>query len=50
MRKASEITRFEHKIKRLSTLIDVNALINSSLNLDKILIQSPTRNTQSESA
>ena len=37
MRKASEITRLEHKIKRLSTLIDVNALISSSLILDKIL-------------
>ena len=37
MRKASEITRFEQKIKRLSTFIDVNALISSSLNLDQIL-------------
>ncbi len=37
MRKASEVTRLEHKIKRLSTLIDVNALISSSLNLDQIL-------------
>ncbi len=37
MRKASEITRLEQKIKRHSTLIDVNALISSSLNLDQIL-------------
>ncbi len=37
MRKASEIPRLEQKIKRLSTLIDVNALISSSLNLDQIL-------------
>jgi sigma-B regulation protein RsbU (phosphoserine phosphatase) len=37
MRKAPEITRLEQKIKRLSTLIDVNALISSSLNLDQIL-------------
>ena len=37
MRKTSEITRLEQKIKRLSTLIDVNALISSSLNLDQIL-------------
>ena len=37
MRKASEISRLEQKIKRLSTLIDVNALISSSLNLDQIL-------------
>lgn len=33
----SEISRLEQKIKRLSTLIDVNALISSSLNLDQIL-------------
>ena len=37
MRKSPEITRLEQKIKRLSTLIDVNALISSSLNLDQIL-------------
>ena len=37
MRKAPEITRLEQKIKRLSTFIDVNALISSSLNLDQIL-------------
>ncbi len=37
MRKASGIARFEQKIKRLSTLIDVNAPISSSLNLDQIL-------------
>lgn len=33
----SEILKLEHKINRLSTLIDVNALISSSLNLDQIL-------------
>ncbi len=32
-----EVKRLEQKIKRLSTLIDVNALISSSLNLDQIL-------------
>src|SRR3974377_729587 len=37
MVKSSDISRLEHKIKRLSTLIDVNALISSSLNLDQIL-------------
>lgn len=31
------IARLEQKVKRLSTLIDVNALISSSLNLDQIL-------------
>jgi hypothetical protein len=34
MRKASEMSRLEQKIKRPSTLIDVNTLISSSLNLD----------------
>ena len=31
------IGRLEHKIKRLRTLIEVNGLISSSLNLDQIL-------------
>ena len=34
---SSDISRLEHKIKRLSTLIEVNGLISSSLNLDQIL-------------
>jgi sigma-B regulation protein RsbU (phosphoserine phosphatase) len=37
MAKSASITRLEQKIKRLSTLIDVNSLISSSLNLDQIL-------------
>jgi sigma-B regulation protein RsbU (phosphoserine phosphatase) len=37
MAKSSDISRLEHKIKRLSTLIEVNGLISSSLNLDQIL-------------
>src|SRR5512135_2983391 len=37
MRKISEAARLQQKIKRLSTLIEVNALISSSLNLDQIL-------------
>ena len=37
MIKQSEISRLNHKIKRLSTLIEVNALISSSLDLDHIL-------------
>jgi sigma-B regulation protein RsbU (phosphoserine phosphatase) len=37
MTRTSEIGRLKLKIKRLSTLIDVNALISSSLNLDQIL-------------
>ena len=37
MRKTSAVTRLEQKIKRLSALIDVNALISSSLNLDQML-------------
>jgi sigma-B regulation protein RsbU (phosphoserine phosphatase) len=37
MAQASKTARLEQKIKRLSTLIDVNALISSSLNLDQIL-------------
>lgn len=37
MTKAAQTTRLEQKIKRLSTLIDVNGLISSSLNLDQIL-------------
>jgi len=37
MAKSSDISRLELKIKRLSTLIEVNGLISSSLNLDQIL-------------
>lgn len=32
-----DIFRLEHKVRRLSTLIEVNALISSSLDLDRIL-------------
>jgi sigma-B regulation protein RsbU (phosphoserine phosphatase) len=34
---SSDISRLENKIKRLSTLIEVNGLISSSLDLDQIL-------------
>jgi len=37
MKKFSAIARLEQKVKRLSTLIKVNALISSTLNLDQIL-------------
>ena len=37
MAKSSSVARLEQKIKRLHTLIDVNSLISSSLNLDQIL-------------
>jgi sigma-B regulation protein RsbU (phosphoserine phosphatase) len=37
MAKFSDISRLEHKIKRLSSLIEVNGLISSSLNLDQTL-------------
>jgi sigma-B regulation protein RsbU (phosphoserine phosphatase) len=37
MKKAGETIRLEQKVKRLSTLIEVNGLISSSLNLDQIL-------------
>src|SRR5512144_1604967 len=37
MHKADNIARLEQKVKRLSTLIEVNGLISSSLNLDRIL-------------
>jgi phosphoserine phosphatase RsbU/P len=37
MKKLSGKARLEQKVKRLSTLIEVNALISSSLNLDQIL-------------
>jgi sigma-B regulation protein RsbU (phosphoserine phosphatase) len=37
MRKPSATVRLEQKVKRLSTLIEVNGLISSSLNLDQIL-------------
>lgn len=37
MKKPDNITRLRHKVKRLSTLIEVNALISSSLDLDTIL-------------
>jgi len=37
MEAQDEIARLNQKIKRLSTLIEVNALISSSLDLDTIL-------------
>ena len=37
MARSADISRLEHKIKRLSTLIEVNGLIGSSLNVDQIL-------------
>jgi hypothetical protein len=37
MTRSAGISRLEHKIKRLSTLIEVNGLIGSSLNLDQII-------------
>jgi phosphoserine phosphatase RsbU/P len=37
MKKLSNKARLEQKVKRLSTLIEVNGLISSSLNLDQIL-------------
>jgi sigma-B regulation protein RsbU (phosphoserine phosphatase) len=37
MKKQSEKARLEQKVKRLSSLIEVNGLISSSLNLDQIL-------------
>ncbi|HET6365403.1 MAG TPA: hypothetical protein VFG02_10155 [Nitrospirota bacterium] len=37
MARSSDISRLEHKIKRFSTLIEVNGLISSSLNLDQII-------------
>src|SRR3990172_3999909 len=37
MKKLSATARLEQKVKGLSTLIEVNALISSSLNLDQIL-------------
>jgi len=37
MARSSDISRLEHKVKRLSTLSEVNWLISSSLNLDQIL-------------
>lgn len=37
MEKSVAIARLEQKVKRLSTLIEVNALISSTLNLDQIL-------------
>jgi sigma-B regulation protein RsbU (phosphoserine phosphatase) len=37
MTNGADIFRLEQKIKRLSSLIDVNSLISSSLNLDQIL-------------
>jgi sigma-B regulation protein RsbU (phosphoserine phosphatase) len=37
MKKLSEKARLEQKVKRLSSLIEVNGLISSSLNLDQIL-------------
>jgi len=37
MENQNEIERLEHKLKRMHTLIEVNALISSSLDLDTIL-------------
>jgi hypothetical protein len=37
MTRSPDISHLEHKIKCLSTLIEVNGLISSSLNLDQIL-------------
>ncbi len=37
MKKPGEIARLEQKVKRLSTLIEVNSIISSSLNLEQIL-------------
>jgi len=37
MKKPASTARLEQKVKRLSTLIEVNALISSTLNLDQIL-------------
>jgi len=37
MDESNAISRLEQKVRRLSTLIEVNALISSSLNLDQIL-------------
>ena len=37
MTMSSAVGRLEQKIKRLRTLIEVNGLISSSLNLDQIL-------------
>lgn len=36
-KKSADTARLEHKVRRLSTLIEVNALISSSLDLDRIL-------------
>ncbi len=37
MKKSAAVTRLEQKVKRLSSLIEVNAIIGSSLNLERIL-------------
>jgi phosphoserine phosphatase RsbU/P len=37
MKKPDLVTRLEQKVKRLSSLIEVNGIISSSLNLDQIL-------------
>ncbi len=37
MKKCGDIARLEQKVKRLSSLIEVNGIISSSLNLDQIL-------------
>ncbi len=37
MKKSGDIARLEQKVKRLSSLIEVNGIISSSLNLDQIL-------------
>ena len=37
MKRPNDVARLEQKVKRLSTLIEVNSIIGSSLNLDQIL-------------
>ncbi len=37
MKNPASAARLEQKVKRLSTLIEVNALISSTLNFDQIL-------------
>lgn len=37
MKNPASTARLEQKVKRLSTLIEVNALISSTLNFDQIL-------------
>jgi sigma-B regulation protein RsbU (phosphoserine phosphatase) len=46
MKKPSLVTRFEQMVKRLSSLIEVNSIISSSLNLDQILESVMTTSNQ----